>query len=407
MKQEKNTYTTSNVFLKINQLLWQNSFLQKIRVVFFYIDWFLLLGIKKPKYIKQEKKKVLVVYNMALGDGVMFYGVSKALRDIYPHDKYEISIACQKAFADLYRSNDIYDNVMPFDFTSSVINLKNRRNLFKQLRNEYYDIVIDPVGCDGYTTNIFVTRAILAKEKIGILDKTLPSIEVSKRKINKIYTKIIENHKPNLHLIQFYGELFSKLGAKNVNAYPAKLPSTPIDLDLPEKFFILFPTASMDVKKWDLNNYAYLARQIQKFTNLPLLVCGTNHDKKTIDELLALIPEIQYIDVIGKTNIMQFIEVISRASLVVTNDTSAYHIAVATQRPTVMICGGYTYTRYAHYNYATSGYKDPVLANYKMDCYNCNNRCKHYGFNVFPCIEQITKEETWKKVKDLIVEEKI
>ena len=130
-------------------------------------------------------------------------------------------------------------------------------------------------------------------------------------------------------------------------------------------------------------------------------------DKKTIDELLALIPEIQYIDVIGKTNIMQFIEVISRASLVVTNDTSAYHIAVATQRPTVMICGGYTYTRYAHYNYATSGYKDPVLANYKMDCYNCNNRCKHYGFNVFPCIEQITKEETWKKVKDLIVEEKI
>lgn len=407
MKQEKNSYSTSNLFLRINQLLWQNSFLQKIRGLFFYIDKLLLIGLKNPKYIDSDRKKVLIVYNMALGDGVMFYGVSKAIREVYPKNQYEISIACQKAFADLYKSNDIYDNVLPFDFTSSVINLKKRRALFAKLRSEYYDIVLDPVGCDGYTTNIFVTKAVLAKEKIGIIDRTLPNIEVSNRKLNKIYTKIIESNKSNLHLIQFYGEFFVGLGAKCVNATPAKLPNTEIKLNIPEKYFILFPTASMGVKKWDLNNYAYLAKKIQDMTDLPLLVCGTNHDRETINELLSLIPDVKCVNIIGETNIMEFIEVISRASLVVTNDTSAYHIAVATQRPTVMICGGYTYTRYAHYNYSALGFKDPVLANFKMDCYDCNNRCKHYGFEVFPCIEQITKEATWIKVKNLILEEKI
>ena len=68
-------YSISSFFLKINQLLWKNSFLQKSRSMFYYVDSVLLLGLRK-KYIRNKniKKKVLIVYNMALGDGVMFLG---------------------------------------------------------------------------------------------------------------------------------------------------------------------------------------------------------------------------------------------------------------------------------------------------------------------------------------------
>ena len=124
-------YSISSFFLKINQLLWKNSFLQKSRSMFYYVDSVLLLGLRK-KYIRNKniKKKVLIVYNMALGDGVMFLGVAENIRDIYPSDQYELTLTCQSAFEKLYEKTGIFDKVLPFDFAGAVVNLKNRRKLF-------------------------------------------------------------------------------------------------------------------------------------------------------------------------------------------------------------------------------------------------------------------------------------
>lgn len=404
---KENTYNISGFFLKINQLIWRKSFLQNIRSVFYFVDSILLLFCKKAKYEQGKKKKVLLVYNMALGDGIMFYGVSKSIREIWPEEEYEISIACQSAFKSLYEASGIYDKVLPFDFSGSVVNLKKRKQLFTKLREVYYDIVVDPVGCEDCTTNIFVTRAVLGKEKYGALDIAMEHNQTPEWMRKKIYTKIVRINVKRIHLIQYYAEFFKALGAKNCVARPAYLPEVQLDLDLPEKFFIVFPVASMAVKKWNLENYAYVTEQIYKKTGMPLLVCGTNHDKETIDQFVSLLKDVEVIDAIGKTNIIQFTQLIGKAALVVSNDTSAYHIAVARQVPVAMICGGYTYDRYAHYDYESEGCKNPVLVCHKMECYNCNNHCIHSDFKVFPCIESITKEDAWKQVNEMIEKEGI
>ena len=72
---KENSYNISGIFLKLNQLLWKKSFLQSIRVVFYFIDAVLLLFCPKKKKgtgNQNNRKKVLIVYNMALGDGIMF-----------------------------------------------------------------------------------------------------------------------------------------------------------------------------------------------------------------------------------------------------------------------------------------------------------------------------------------------
>lgn len=400
---KENSYSISSFFLKINQIIWKNAFLQKARVVFYFSDRILLAGLKKAEQGKEDKrKKVLLVYNMALGDGVMFLGVAEHFRRLYPLDEYELTIACQRAFGDLYAQSGVFDKVLPCDFAGSVINMKNRRALFAAIRRQKYDIVVDPVGCDNCTMNIFVTRAAIGKKKIGVVDKTLPHIQCPKWVRKRIYTDIIEIHKPKLHLIEFYAEFIRKLGDETCVARPAEFESVELGFEIPEKFFIIFPAASMQVKRWPLDRFAYVAKKIQQKTGMSLVVCGTSHDWPVLEEFLKIIPKVQTVNLVGKTDIRKFIELIGRADLVVTNDTSAYHIAVAQKRKTALICGGYTYTRYANYHYSQQGYPDPVLITNPMKCFDCNNYCKYSNREIFPCIEGISKEKAWSEIEKMI-----
>lgn len=399
-----NNYSISGFFLKLNQLIWKKSFLQKFRLIFYYIDSFLLINTGKYKENKSDKKTVLIVYNMALGDGVMLMGIADSFRKVYPKDKYMLTIACQSAFKDLYLESAIFDEVIPFDFSGSVVNIKKRRNLYKKLREHSYDIVIDPVGCERCTTNIFVTRAALAKEKIGVLDMHLPSRQCPEFIRKKIYSEVVKINKGKLHLIEFYAEFMKALGDINCVAHPANLINVDLDFDLPNDFFIVFPTASMQVKRWPLENFGKLAKYVYQKTGMPLVVCGTKHDEPSVNEFLKYADGVEVINVIGKTSIMQFIEVIGRASLIITNDTSAYHIGVAKQVDTVMICGGYTYDRYANYQYSKIGYKDPILVNSYMDCYNCDNNCIYNNKDIFPCIKNITLDNALNSVNNLLEE---
>lgn len=138
---------------------------------------------------------------------------------------------------------------------------------------------------------------------------------------------------------------------------------------------------------------------------MPLVVCGTEHDREGIEDLISRLSGIEIINYIGKTDIMQFTELIGRASLVVSNDTSAYHIAAARQVPVAMICGGYVYHKYAKYNYTKEGCRDPILICSKMKCFDCNNHCIYNGFKCFPCIEKISQEDAWRIIEHMIERE--
>lgn len=404
---KENSYSISSFFLKWNQFLWRNAVFQNIRISFYIIDGIMLLFCRKKKRMHDgdSRKKVLIVYNLALGDGIMFYGVSQCIREIWPKKEFEVSIACQAAFAPLYESSGIFDKVLPFDFSGAVLNLKNRMKLFRRLRNVQYDIVVDPVGCEDCTTNIFVTRAALGKKKIGVLDTALKRHQTPGWLREKIYDRIVEINQKQIHLIRYYGLFFKKLGARSCMVKPAELPRAKLPFETPERFFVVFPVASMEVKKWPIERYVYITEKIYEKTHMPLVVCGTNHDRAGIEEFLSKLSGVEIINYIGKTDIMQFTELIGRASLVISNDTSAYHIAVARQVPVAMICGGYTYHRYAKYEYAEEGCKDPVLICKKMKCFDCNNHCVHSGFECFPCIGQISREDAWGVIERMIERE--
>ena len=104
-------------------------------------------------------------------------------------------------------------------------------------------------------------------------------------------------------------------------------------------------------------------------------------------------------------SILEYIDLIKKAKFVITNDTGIYHIAVVSEVPVCITAGAYTYDRYLTYNFkGKEKYKRPYIACKKMKCANCDNRCiKSNELNkTWPCLDEVTVEDAWKQIKDMI-----
>lgn len=407
---QKNDSYFSSIFIKILGKSQKSNLMKRMKELYYIIDGILLIRFKRIQKINNIKKKVLIIYNIALGDGVIFRCSAIHLRKTYPKADYELHLACQKGLNYLYENDNIFDKIIPIDFNKSTVNFKIRKESFEKIRENYYDLVIDPVGISEWTTNIFFTRASLGKEKIGLVDPYIKNY-CNMKKINKIYTKIIKLDNKDLSLLEYYSSFFNKLSDKNnvINVGFEKLNIKPNKLDLPNNYYIVFPNASLALKRWHLDRYLYLVKKIYKKTRMPLVILGTNADKETMD-LFKESLKVPYIDLFNKTSLNDYIDIINNASLVVTNDTSAYHIALVEQTPVAIITGGYTFSRYVLYDFKRKDeFIKPCIIVHNDTCFNCYNRCPYLEKNNknWPCLEKISQNYAWNKISKYIDDNKI
>lgn len=402
MKKEK---YISNFSLKLYNLCQRIPFLRKLKVLLYFTDSILLLFIKKPKSNKTKKQEIFVIYNYAFGDGVIWLCSARKLRNIYPKNKYNITLICQKGLQSLYENENIFDEIISFELTKATFDLKTRYKLFKKLREKEYDIVLDPIGVAECTTNVFMSRTLVAKEKISIIDETLDNYMCPKWLYNKIYTKIIRIKQKNLSLIEYYAEFIRGLGLTNFEVKLENIKIKNFKINLPKEYYIVFPSASTLLKRWPIKKYAEIINKIYLKTGLPLLFCGTNNDVDSINELKKLLKNIPFYDIVNKTSLLEFIEVVKRAKFVITNDTSTYHIAVTNQVPVTIITGGYTYDRYVKYDFKNKNrYLKPYIVTSNLKCFNCDNKCKYLKSTdkIWPCLEKITVQDAWKIIDKMI-----
>lgn len=395
----------SNFFTKINNAVLKNEKIRNLKSIFYYIDGISLKFIKKPRKNQDNKLKVIIVYNLSLGDGAMFSCALKNIREIYPKDKYEITIACQNGLNKIYEATYLFDKVLHFNFTKATVNINERIKIFKELRKEYYDILLDPVGIEDCSTNVLISRAICSKEKIGIINYER-TVKCSKKMYEKIYDKLLEVNESKMHLIDHYFEFFNLLGNLNKEPEFVDLPCEKLKEKIDGEYFIVYPSASTEYKRWPIEKFAEIAKRIYKKTGIKLVVCGTKVDRQVNDQLINLIKdEVKYIDYTEKTSILEYIYLIKHAKFVITNDTGIYHVAVVSEVPVCITAGAYTYDRYLTYNFKTKEkYKKPYIVCKEIECANCDNRCiKANELNkTWPCLQNITVDYAWEIVHKMI-----
>ena len=136
-----------------------------------------------------------------------------------------------------------------------------------------------------------------------------------------------------------------------------------------------------------------------------MVILGTETDKTTIDEFISKI-DVPYINLFNKTSLNDYFDIIKNATLVVTNDTSAYHIAVIFETPVALISGVYTYHRYVLYDFERKDeFKKPYPIVNKMKCMDCYNRCPYLKKNDvnWPCLESVSVDYAWKEIEKILL----
>ncbi len=400
MDSAQNNYPNVSIYSRILK----SQFLQSLRIGFYFVDSILIflcdamnvLHRTQEKKEQQCKKKVLIIFNLALGDSVMFLAAAEAYRTLFPKEDYTITVTCQKQNKELF--SDTFDSVIPLDFVKGCVSLVQRFKNYRILRSDSFDIAIDPVGCADCTTNIFTTKAARASTKIGILDNSIVKYSCPKWIQKSIYSKIYRIEEQNLHRIPFYLKIPEIMTGKSFTPHPYEFPAIETVMDAKEDYFIIFPSASLRAKRWSPEHFARIAERMHSQLNIRLLVCGTEKDKKDIDDFLCLLKkDIPVTNVVGQTSIKDFIEIIGKAKCIVTNDTSVFHIAIAKNVPVFVIAGGFSYGRFTNYEQVQC--RQPVLIFHKRECFNCNNYCTFSFKDTYPCIDEISVEYAWNIIE--------
>lgn len=148
-------------------------------------------------------------------------------------------------------------------------------------------------------------------------------------------------------------------------------------------FIALSPFTSADGRDWSVEEAKKLVDKIGKKYHLPVVVVG---NKKQTEA-----SKISQYSLVGKTNIMQLIEVIRRAKCLVSPDSGPIHIAGALDIPCVALFSRDLPSRWAPKNNCY-----PIYLNY--ECSPCNSEMFDHCPHELGCIRNITAEMVMNKL---------
>jgi heptosyltransferase-2 len=108
--------------------------------------------------------------------------------------------------------------------------------------------------------------------------------------------------------------------------------------ELPERFVAIAPGAVYGpAKAWPAERYRELARGLRDRAGVPVLLLGTSDEHALAEQVRG--GEAGILNWCGTTDLPGLVAVLSRAALLVSNDSGAMHVMAALRRPQVAIFG--------------------------------------------------------------------
>ena len=134
------------------------------------------------------------------------------------------------------------------------------------------------------------------------------------------------------------------------------------NLDTTKPVVVICPATTWRLKHWDKDNWKEVVKYLEN--KCSLIFSGTEKDK----DLLSYIGGDNHINLAGKTNVKDLIEIFKRADLVMAPDSGSAHVAWATGKPAVISI----FTCTPPSLYGAYGNKDKYFAvNGNLECQPC------------------------------------
>lgn len=279
------------------------------------------MGRKKNRRAENlmQLKKILIVRFSSIGDVVLTTPVIRCAA--MQLKGTEIHFVTKEPFKSILEHNPYIHRLYTFK--------KEISELYEQLKNEKYDVVID------LHKNL---RSLRLKQQL----KT-KSFSFSKLNIEKFLAVTFKapGILPKNHIVDRYFEAIAPIGVKSdekgLDYFIAENDTVNVNASFfkgqPTKFIALVAGGSYYTKKIPLDKLYEICMNAP----LPVIALGGKEDKAVTDALQKQFPAL--INACGQFSINQSASVIQQAEWVITSDTGLMHIAAAYDKKIVSVWG--------------------------------------------------------------------
>ena len=282
--------------------------------------------------LRADFRKILIVKPSSLGDVVHSLPFLNALRHCFPDaeihwviakglegllDQHSMVAKC------IVINKDLWKKISRAGDTVAEI-----RQLYRRLRSEHYDLVVD---LQGLLRSGLITLATHAPKRIGFAEA---------REGSRLFytTKVLGGR--GLHAVERYMKVAAELGcASDESMVLFPLPQRESDrmmrirADLHE-YAVIVPGARWRTKIWPAEYFGKVA------AGLPVrsVVIGGSGDRVIAEEVVAYSSG-HALSLAGETDLSELIELLRGARVVITNDSGPMHIAAALKIPVIAVFG--------------------------------------------------------------------
>jgi ADP-heptose:LPS heptosyltransferase len=376
------------------------------------VDFFLIYFTRCSK----TKHGLLIVRLDAIGDFFLWAESANAYRDLFPDT--HITLLGNNKWTLIAKKLNFWDEIIEIEIDKFYISPIYRFNIMKYLRNRGFEVAIQTVVSRRFSNEDLVMRAINASQKIGADGDHRNSSSLKMTIGNHWYNHLIQVHvRDDLSVVKLNNQFLEKLGVKKATGLDESIFSSITQkgsiknviekITLGVGYYIIFPGAGSLYRRWPIDRFQKISDLIYEHYGLKGIICGGAGEESLGMQIAYGKKDLQLINLVGKTSILELIELIKNARFVLGNESCGIHIAALVKTKNLCILGGGDFGRFVPYSDDFRYKITPPAAIYnKMECFGCNWKRPCYRFlkcdRLVPCILSISIDAVWIEVQKTI-----
>lgn len=332
--------------------------------------------------------RILIIHTAFIGDIVLSTPLIKKIKDTYPDS--DITYVTTPVGEAILKNNPYLNNIIVYDKRGKHKGIKGVWELGKRLRYENFNMVITPHRYLRSSVLSWLSRSPVRKgydiASGSFLFTEKIKYDREKHEVEKLLSFIDPENKKRYEIELFPGETEKMKGDNFWKGNEL----------FEKKVIVLAPGSKWFTKQWPVEYFNKLSRKLRELSNIKIVVVGGK------DEIDLPIETENIIDMRGKTTLLELADILSRADVVVTNDSSPIHIASAFKKPRIFALFGPTIEKFGFFPWSLNS---QVFQVKDLKCRPCGihggNTCpeKH-----FKCMRDILPEEVFKEIKKYLGE---
>ena len=271
--------------------------------------------------------KILIIHTAFIGDIVLSTPLIQKLKDLYPKSKIDyLTLPTNQSV--LYNNPNLNEIIL-YDKKGKDKGIKGFLKVLKILKQKKYDYAVIP---HRFIKSILLAKLAKIPDIVGfdvatgssLLDKKV-HYDMKKHEVERL-----------LNLVRYEGKKIP------VRIYPAKENFVKIEKMLTisgytgkkeQKLILVAPGSQRPEKMWPIEKYREIIERLKKNKNYFIGITGSKSEKELP---LNFEKDKNVIDFRGEISLVEFGALISKADVVVGNDSSPIHIASGFEKPFVI-----------------------------------------------------------------------